>query len=351
MQSKPKQSKPKTQSSFNLRDFLFSYGFLLVLLVVVIYFSVAAPYFFSLTTLISILHTAAPMLVLASGIAFVIMTAKLDISVGSTVFLASSVGAILITRAHVPFLIAVLAILGVGFLAGAINGFTVVVLRVNPLIATLGTMMALRGLALQLTNSMVISLPQNLRALGGTRVAGVYVDILFAFAVLVIMQIVHTRTTFGRQVMAIGNSPEIAERLGVKVKWIDFWAYVLCGVMAALGGVLLMLQLGAVSPDAGSGYEFSAIAMAVIGGVSLFGGEGTIIPGIILGGFTLTVIQAGLNYIGASVYVYPFVRGGIIFIAMFADALKVKVKVRVKMISENEPTLPMVPPGDASTTA
>jgi ribose/xylose/arabinose/galactoside ABC-type transport system permease subunit len=345
------QTKPKTQSNFNLRDFLFSYGFLIVLVVVVIYFSVAAPHFFSLTTLISVLHIAAPMLVLASGIAFVIMTAKLDISVGSTVFLASAVGAILISRMHVPFLAAIPIILAVGFLAGAINGFTVVFLRVNPLIATLGTMMALRGIALQLTNSMVISLPQNLRSLGGTRVGGVYIDILFAFVVLAVMQFVHARTPFGRQVLALGNSPEIAERLGVKIKAVDFWAYVLCGVMAALAGIMLMLQLGAVSPDAGTGYEFSAIAMAVIGGVSLFGGEGTIIPGIILGGFTLTVIQAGLNYVGASVYVYPFVRGGIIFIAMFADALKSKVKVRVKLISEDQPTLPIVPPGGEKSAA
>lgn len=286
------------------------------------------------------------MFVLATGLAFVIMTSKLDISVGSTVYLSSAIGAILISRLDVPFPIAILAIIGVGLIAGAINGFTVVILHVNPLIATLGTMMALRGLALQLTNSMVISLPQYLRALGGMRVYGVYTDILFALLVLVIMHIVHTRTPFGRQVLSIGNGTDIAERLGVRVNWINFWAFVLCGLMASIAGIVLMLQLGAVSPDAGSGYEFSAIAMLVIGGVSLFGGEGTIIPGIILGGFTLTVIQAGLNYIGASVYVYPFVRGGIIFIAMFADALKAKVKVRVKMISDNEPPVPNITQGD-----
>ena len=339
------QSKRKPHSTFNLRDFFFSYGFLIVLVLVVIYFSVAAPNFFQLTTLITVLHTGAPMFILASGLAFVIMTAKLDISVGSTVFLASAIGAIMISRLHLPFPVAILAVLGVSLVAGAINGFTVVVLGVNPLIATLGTMMALRGVALQLTNSMVISLPQNLRALGSLRIGGIYVDIFYALIILIIMHLVHTRTSFGRQVMAIGNGPEVAERLGVKVKWVTFWAFVLSGLMSGVAGIVLMLQLGAVSPDAGSGYEFSAIAMLVIGGVSLFGGEGTIIPGIILGGFTLTVIQAGLNYIGASVYVYPFVRGGIIFIAMFADALKVKVKVRVKMISENEPILPSIPPG------
>lgn len=340
------QSKLKANGTLNLRDFLFSYGFLIVLVLVVIYFSVAAPNFFRLSTLIAILHTGASMFILASGLAFVIMTAKLDISVGSTVFLASAVAAIMIARMHLPISLAILAALGISLVAGAINGFTVVVLGVNPLIATLGTMMALRGLALQITNSMVISMPQSLRAVGSLRVGGIYVDIIFALVVLIIMHFIHTRTPFGRQVMAIGNGSEVAERLGVKVKRVTFLAFVLSGLMAGIAGIVLMLQLGAVSPDAGSGYEFSGIAMLVIGGVSLFGGEGTIIPGIILGGFTLTVIQAGLNYIGANVYVYPFVRGGIIFVAMFADALKVKVKVKVKMISENEPTLPSAQPGD-----
>lgn len=345
------RSKPKTPSNFNLRDFLFTYGFLIVLVVVVVFFSATAPNFFRLTALIAVFHTAAPMFVLASGLAFVIMTAKLDISVGSTVYLASAVGAVMISRLGLPIPLALLTILVIGCVAGAVNGFTVVVLRVNPLIATLGTMMALRGLALQLSNSMVISLPDNLRAIGNLRFAGIYADIFFSLLVLIIMHVVHTRTRFGRQVMAIGNGPEVAERLGVKVKWTDFWAYVLCGFMAAVASIVLMFQLGAVSPDAGSGYEFSGIAMNVIGGVSLFGGEGTIIPGIILGGFTLTVIQAGLNYIGASIFVYPFVRGGIIFIAMFADALKVKVKTRVKMISDDQSSLTTIPPGDASPAA
>ena len=99
-----------------------------------------------------------------------------------------------------------------------------------------------------------------------------------------------------------------------------------------------MFQVGQVSPTMGSGYEFSAIAMLVIGGISLFGGEGTIIPGIILGGVTLTVIESGLNFIGASPYAYPFVRGGIIFVAMFADSLKSLVKPKVKVIADDEPS-------------
>src|SRR5512141_3218017 len=114
------KSTTKSQRMLQVRDFPFRYGFLIVLVLVVIYFSLGAPNFFRLTTLISILHTGAPMFILATGLAFVIMTAKLDISVGSTVFLASAIGGMMITRLHMPFPIAVLAVLAISLTAGAI---------------------------------------------------------------------------------------------------------------------------------------------------------------------------------------------------------------------------------------
>lgn len=334
------QSKTTKKRQFNFRNFLFSYGFMIVMIFVIIYFSIAAKNFFSITTLFTVLHTAAPLFVIACGIGLVIMTGKIDISIGSTVYLSTVIGSILVVRLKVSDPVAILAILVMGVLLGAINGFLIVVLRVNPLITTLGTQWAYRGIGLQLTNSNVISLPTDLRYLGNSRIGPIYVDIIFSILVLVIMYLVHTRTPFGRQVMAYGNGVDTSERLGVKVNWISFLTFVFSGFLASLGGILLMLQIGAVTPTTGTGYEFSAIAMLVIGGVSLFGGEGSILPGIIIGGITLTVIEAGLNYIGASIYVYPFVRGGIIFIAMFADSLKIRVKQQVKIMTEVETTTP-----------
>jgi ribose/xylose/arabinose/galactoside ABC-type transport system permease subunit len=134
--------------------------------------------------------------------------------------------------------------------------------------------------------------------------------------------------------MAIGNGSDIAQKLGVPVDRTSFLTFVLSGLMASIGGVLTMSQVGSISPSLGSGYEFTAIALLVIGGVSLFGGEGTIVPGIVLGALTLTIIQSGLNFIGASPFVYPLVRGGIIFIAMYADSLKNAVARRVRLIPE-----------------
>ena len=333
-------------SNFNLRDFLFTYGFLIVLAGVIVYFSAAAKNFFSFTTVFSVLHTAAPVFVIASGLAFVIMTANIDISVGSIAFLSSAIGALMISKLNTPVWLALILIVVMGMLMGALNGFVVVRLRVNPMIATLGTQLAFRGIGLQLTNSMVVGLPDELRQIGNTKFGPVYLDIVLSLAILLIVWVIHTRTQFGRQVMAIGNGVKIAEKLGVKTKKVTFMAFVVSGLMAGLGAILMTLQIGAVTPTSGNGYEFTAIAMLVIGGVSLFGGEGSILPGILIGGITLSVIETGLNYVGASVYVYPFVRGGIIFVSMFADALKTRVKPRVKMMADDEPAISTARPSE-----
>lgn len=329
----------KSKSNFSLRNFLFSYGFLLVLLLVIIYFSVASPSFFSMNAAMSVLHTAAPLMIIASGLAFVIMTARIDISVGSIAYLCAAIGALMVSRMGLPIPLALVCMLALACIMGALNGFFVVILNVNPMIATFGTQLAYRGIGLLLTNSMVVSLPRSIRFLGNKKVGPIYFDILFSIFILLIMMLVHSRTQFGRQIVAIGNDISVAEKLGIKEKKISFFAYVLCGLMAGIGAIIMSLQVGAVTPTSGTGYEFTAIAILVIGGVSLYGGEGTILPGVLLGGITLAVIETGLNYVGASVYVYSFVRGGVIFISMFADALKTRVKPKVKIMEDDEPQL------------
>jgi ribose/xylose/arabinose/galactoside ABC-type transport system permease subunit len=319
---------------FTFGTFLLSYGFLITLVAMVVLFSSVAPSFFTLKNAIFILHASAPTMILATGVAFVLMTGKIDISIGSTAYLSAGVGVMLMTHAHMNPIPACLIIFAMGAFLGAVNGFIVVVLRVNPLISTLGTFFTFRGLALQITNSLTVSIPAGLSNFGSIRFGPIFLDILIACAVLAVYQVVHTRSVFGRHVMAVGNGPEIAQKVGVPVDRTSFLTFVLAGLMASIGGVLTMSQVGSISPSLGQGYEFTAIALLVIGGVSLFGGEGTIVPGILLGALTLTIIQSGLNFIGASPFVYPLVRGGIIFIAMYADSLKNAITRKVRLIPE-----------------
>lgn len=326
-----------TRRAFSLRDFLLSYGFLIVMIAVVAIYAVLAPNFLTVTNLMGILHAAAPLMIIASGLAIVVMTGKLDISVGSMAFLSAAIGILLMTQWNVSPLLALPVVLVTGALLGAVNGLIVVGLRVNPLITTLGTMIAYRGMALQLTNSRAYSVPETIRWLGNASLGPAFVDSLLGLAVMGIIYVLHTRTPFGRHVMAIGNGEEVASRLGVRVPRVTFLTFVLSGLLASLGGIVGMLQVGAVSSYLGGGLEFTAVAVIVIGGISLFGGSGSILPGLLLGILTLEIIRNGLNHLGADPYSYRFVNGGIIFVAMYADSLKAKVRTEVKVTAGDLP--------------
>jgi ribose/xylose/arabinose/galactoside ABC-type transport system permease subunit len=183
-------------------------------------------------------------------------------------------------------------------------------------------MFVFRGIALQITRQRVVTLPYELRILGHVSIGPFFIDILIALGIVFFVHIVKTKTRFGRYITAIGGNAEVVQRMGVRVGRISFIIFILSGFFASISGIFSMLQLGSVTLHMGLGLEFTAIAAIVIGGISLFGGKGSIVPGLLLGVYTLAVIENGLNHIGASPYVYPFVRGGLIFIAMYADSLK-----------------------------
>ncbi len=309
-----------------LNTILLSYGFPIILAMLVIVVSMATDQFFSFSNILGIIHSAVPLMIVCCGLALVIMMGKIDLSVGSTAFLSTAISAVMIVRFNVPQILALPAILLVGAAAGAITGLIVVYLRINPLIASMGTMFIYRGIALQVVRSRVISLPDNIRNFGNLRIGPVYVDILIGLVILVLVYLLHQWSWFGRHVVAIGNSEETARKVGIKTNKVTLLAFILSGFFASLGGLFSICQLGSVTLHMGSGMEFTAIGALVIGGISLFGGEGKILPGVFLGGITLILIENSLNHLGASPYLYPFVRGGVIFIAMYADSLKQKLQ-------------------------
>lgn len=328
----PMQTAQTRNPVARLSNILFSHGFYLVLIVVVIFFSLTTRYFFTTSNFSNVLHQAAPMMILGAGFALVVMTGKLDISIGSIAFLATGIGADLLMKQDYPPVVALAVVLLLGTLFGLINGVIIVYLRVNPLIATMGTMFIYRGIGLLLTESLTTSIDRDLRRMGNSTIGSVYADFIFAVIFLVIMQIVLRYTSYGRNLTALGNGEEVAKRLGVNVKRVNLITFALSGLFASLGGILLVLQVGSHNSHIGLGLEFTGMAMTILGGVSLFGGEGSLVPGFMIGALTLYIIENGLNHSGASPYVYPFVRGGIIFVAMFADSMKHKANVITKII-------------------
>lgn len=319
----PSAERPPAPSETTGRvaDLALSYGFPIVLLLVTAGFAIAAPGFLALGNLAGIAHAMVPITVVATGMAVVVMLGKLDISLGSIAFCAMAFAA-LAMRSGAPPPAALALALGVGAGLGALNGFVVTVLRVNPLIATLGAMIAYRGLALQVTDSQVIVLPDAVRAFGNLTVGPVFADTLIALALLGAVHVAHRRTVWGRDLTAIGNDEAAARRVGLPVRARVFSVFVLAGTLGAAGGILAAAQTGSVTTFLGSGMEFTAVAVVVVGGISLFGGSGHILAGVLLGAATFEVIRAGLNHVGANPYSYQLVGGAIIFVAMFAFALR-----------------------------
>jgi ribose/xylose/arabinose/galactoside ABC-type transport system permease subunit/ABC-type multidrug transport system ATPase subunit len=304
-----------------LPTFISRLGFSLVLIFTGLFFSLTARHFATVDNIFAMLHTMAPVVAISSGMALLALSGKLDISVGSVAFLSTTFGVLAVVRLGLPIWLGLAVCLGSAAILGLLNGLIVVVLRVNPLIATLGTMIALRGIGLDLTNASVVPLPEALRRLGNLTIGPVFVDTLLVGLLLLGMHFLHTRTRFGRQVNAIGNGEKVAEQLGVPVRRITFLSFILSALLASLGGLGSLLQVGSLSAYLGKGLEFTAVAVVVVGGVSLFGGRGSFLPGVVAGAFIFEMIANGLNQIGANPYVYRLVTGAVIFVAMYADAL------------------------------
>ena len=316
-------------------DLLLDYGFPAVLALIFLFFSVATPYFLSGGNIVAMLHAMAPVVIISCGMALIVLTGNIDISLGSIAFLATSIGVLLVVRLGWPPLLAGCVILLCGLLFGALNGFIVTVLGINSLITTLGTMITLRGIGLELTDASIIPLPEGVRVLGNLSIGPVFVDVLVMAAVVLAVHLLHGRTPFGRKITAIGNGVEIAARIGLPVRRLLFVNFVIAGGLASLGGIVGVLQVGSDSAYLGAGMEFIAVAVVVVGGISLAGGRGRVIPGVLLGALTFEIIRNGLVQLSASPYAYKMVTGAVIFVAMYVDALKIG-RIRVKAATAEE---------------
>lgn len=319
-------------------DFFQKNGFVVVLALVILYFSLAAPFFFSLDNALAILHAAAPLVLIAAGLAVVVFAGKIDISVGSIVFLSATIGIKLHYELGVPSGLSLLIIVFIGVALGAVNAVIIVGLQINPLVTTLATMIAFRGMAITLTGSQSIPLPEDIRVLGNARIGPVFIDVLIALAVLVLMAGIVKYTAFGRQIMAIGNDEETAGRVGINIRQRTFMAFMLSGGLAGLGGAMAMVQVGSITSFLGQGLEFTAVAVVVIGGISLYGGSGKIMPGVLLGAVTLEVVRNGLNQLGADPYLYGIITGVVIFVAIYAFSLQRFGRASKTMREEPTPT-------------
>ncbi|MDA3629012.1 ABC transporter permease [Saccharopolyspora oryzae] len=322
-----RKSKPEPADSEILRlSHLFDRGFggIPVLLLIAFGLSLATDSFLSGTNLDNLGRQVSIYAIIAVGQLLVILTAGIDLSVGSVVGLAGVVAATAVfeTTGGLPVALSVVLALIVGAGAGLINGVLVAVLRMPPFIVTLGMMGIARGATLLLTDGRTVQpLPAEFTAIAGGSLFGVSNLTWLMLLVTVVMAWLLRRTVWGQYVYAVGSNVESARLTGVPVRAVLLSAYALSGLLAAFAGVLLASRLGNGVPTSGTGYELQAIAACVIGGASLFGAKGTAL-GALVGALVVGLLNNGGTLLGVDPFWLQIAIGVLILIAVGAENLR-----------------------------
>jgi ribose transport system permease protein len=291
------------------------------LVVLIVAASFISPHFLNPINILNVLRQVAMYGILGIGMTFVILTKGIDLSVGSTVALTGVLGALMMEQG-VPIPLMIVACLTIGAVIGAINGLGVSYWRIPAFIMTLGTMVMVRGFALMFADGGTVNpgkLGENFFFLGGGYLLGVPTPIYVFAVVCVVSAVVLGLTPFGRAIYAVGSNDEAARLSGISVSGVVFGVYTICGSLAALSGLIFLSRLSVGDPNSGLGLELEAITIAVIGGTSLFGGEGTVL-GTIGGAMVLAIIANVLNLAGVSPFSQQVVKGAIIVLAVLLEA-------------------------------
>ena len=290
---------------------------LFVLIGVVLLFGIASPHFLATDNLLNVMQQSAINAILGIGLTFVIISGGIDLSVGSILALCGLVVADLLVAGQ-STVVAVGGGLLVGVVCGLLNGLITTLGRIPPFITTLGMMLIARSAAKIYSGSKPISgLPASFRTLSGN-VAGIPVLVLVVAVLYVLAHLVLTRTKLGRYSYAIGGNEQAAWLSGVRVGRYKVAIYMLSGLMAGVAAVLMTSRLNAASPLSGEMYELYAIAAAVIGGVSLMGGEGGVL-GTLVGALIMGTLRNGLNALNVPSALEGMVVGGVLVAAVVFD--------------------------------
>jgi len=300
------------------------------LIILFVGFSIASSNFFQFENIVGILLATAVNGVLALGVTFVIVSGGIDLSIGTVMTLSAVMTGVFVTNWHVPVPIGVVGGLAIGTAAGLVNGIIIAKMKVPPFIATLGMLNIAKGLALVSSGLKPIYFNDtpsfNQMAMGsalGALIPGFDVPnlVLVLFGAAIIASLALSRTILGRYTFALGSNEEAARLSGVKVDNWKIAIYSVCGLFSGLAGVLIAARLNSAQPSLGQGYELDAIAAAVIGGVSLSGGEGTIL-GTVIGAFVISTLTNGLRILSVPQEWQTVVTGGIVILAVYLDVIR-----------------------------
>ncbi|UZP68814.1 ribose ABC transporter permease [Desulfovibrio mangrovi] len=312
----------RRRDGYSIKKQLIRQKTLIALVVMVIVVSLLNPNFFTTGNLLNILRQTAINAIMAVGMTFVILTAGIDLSVGSVLALCGAIGASLIA-AEVPLVPAVAATLCVGAFIGAASGVIIAKGKVQAFIATLVSMTMVRGFTLVYTDGRPISTgftetADAFSAIGTGYMLGIPVPIWIMAVVYGAAWYLLNHTRLGRYVYALGGNEAATRLSGINVDSIKITVYAIAGFLSALSGLIVTSRLSSAQPTAGAGYELDAIAAVVLGGTSLMGGKGTIM-GTLLGALIIGFLNNALNLLDVSSYYQMIAKALVILLAVLVD--------------------------------
>jgi ribose transport system permease protein len=312
------------RSSRWVGQFLIRHSMVVILLLIIGYFTYRSARFTTAQNLLTILVAAAPFALIALGQTLVVLTGGIDLSPGSIIAVSAMTAASVAKATAGNLFLVVISALVVGLAAGSINGFLVSRLNIPPFIATLGMLTAGSGVAYAIGNGAPINgLPTSFGLIANTRVFGIQVPVIVMIVGIILLAIVMRRTSYGMRIYAVGGNPMASRIAGINVRRTLFSVYAISGVLAGLSGVMLASRVISGPPNLGQGYELDAIAAVVIGGASLAGGRGTI-WGTALGLMLIQTLNNGLDLLIVPTYWQDVIKGILIAAAVGVDVWSTK---------------------------
>ncbi len=295
---------------------------LIVLLITSIIVAILNPRFLTWGNILTVLRQTSINAVIATGMTFAILIGGIDLSVGSVLGICGAVAAAMISSGTNVFIVVIIALL-LGTFIGFLNGTLITAGRLQPFIATLGTVTLLRGIILVFTQGRPISTgsteaSEAFGEIGSGFIGPIPIPIYIMILVFIIAYYILNHTRIGRYIYATGSNEEATIYSGIKTSRVKLFVYSASGMMAALAGILITARLGSAQPTAGAGYELDAIAAVVLGGTSMAGGIGTI-AGTAIGALIIGVLNNALNLMQVSSYYQDVAKGIVILAAVLLD--------------------------------
>lgn len=312
----------KIISKVKTSEFWYSNSFYIVAIVFVICFGIANPKFVQPANIANIFAQSSVMIIMSIGMGLALITKGMDMTIGSTLFLCAVVAQMSNKYLGFGMLGMMLVSVGVGIIAGLVNGLIVSALNIYPLLPTLAMMFVYRGLALIIGGGGRTIMPMFWSKIIGARVGLFPVHVFVAIALVIVVQIWLNNTKTGRYIYALGDSEKTCIEKGINVRKIKVLVYTLAGMMCGVAAIVFSAQAMSVPASTGNGMEFKCVIAAVLGGIGMNGGKGSVAPGVIIGSLIMSVISNVLVILSASAYVYTVVYAVVILIVVLIDTLK-----------------------------